>query len=279
MMITETKLAIKVQPKIVAEKPPEVERRRVYVLSADVEAHGHMGSCPGYALLTSPKPRKDEFRERVGTIIERTLTAEARIDTCDDRIAETERVEEKSSNWARCSEEPGDKRWWAVGGSTCGRIWRLHHREPARREKNWETSKLAKEDQRQQVKNNRTNGGRQNDLSKKLRMHQHLPIHMLLWSILREVRHQVGRGPYLCRSQVGLMTTFKFLRWMPSTRRMDERIVTSEKCWSGIEEKMSEISRKVNQTELDMSQRSREEDLENHSEDSEGWEKSENWEK
>ena len=51
-MITETKLAIEVQPKTVAEKPPEVERRRVYVLSADVEAHGHMGSCPGYALLT-----------------------------------------------------------------------------------------------------------------------------------------------------------------------------------------------------------------------------------
>ena len=102
MMITESKLAIKVQPKIVAEKPLEVERRRVYVLSADVEAHGHMGSCRGYALLTSQgkatKPRKDEFRERVGTIIERTLTAEARIDTCDDRIAETERVEEKSSN-------------------------------------------------------------------------------------------------------------------------------------------------------------------------------------
>ena len=30
-----------------------------------------------------------------------------------------------------------------------------------------------------------------------------------------------------------LMMTFKFLRWMYSTRRMDEGVVTSEKCWSG----------------------------------------------
>ena len=41
------------------------------------------------------KPRRDEFRERVGTTIEKTLTGEARIDTCKDRIAETERVREK----------------------------------------------------------------------------------------------------------------------------------------------------------------------------------------
>ena len=37
-----------------------------------------------------------------------------------------------------------------------------------------------------------------------------------------------------------------FLRWICSTRRMDARIVASEKCWSGIEEKMPEISREVN---------------------------------
>ena len=30
------------------------------------------------------------------------------------------------------------------------------------------------------MKNNRTNGGTQNDLSKKLRKHQHLPIHVVL---------------------------------------------------------------------------------------------------
>ena len=85
------------------------------------------------------------------------------------------------------------------------------------------------------MKNNRTNGGRQNNLSKKPRMHQHLPIHMLLWSILRVVRHRVCQSPYLYRSQVMLMTTYQFLRWMHSTRRTDEGVVTSEKCWSGFD--------------------------------------------
>ena len=41
-------------PRIVVERAPEVEPRRFYVLSANIEAHGHMGSCPGYALLTLP---------------------------------------------------------------------------------------------------------------------------------------------------------------------------------------------------------------------------------
>ena len=58
-------------------------------------------------------------------------------------------------------------------------------------------------------------------------------------------RDKVGRGPYLCRRQVMLMTTYKFLRWMHSTRWMDERVVTSEKCLIGIEEKMPEFSREV----------------------------------
>ena len=42
------------------------------------------------------------------------------------------------------------------------------------------------------------------------------------------------------------MTTYKFLRWMHSMRWMDERVVTSERCWNGIEEKVPEISREVN---------------------------------
>ena len=109
MVLTETRLTKKfitdeggaglLLPRTVTEKPPEVERRRFSVLSADVEAHGHIGSCPGYALLvpqgTAAKPSKDEFRERVGTIIERTLTGEARMDTYKDKIAETERVRER----------------------------------------------------------------------------------------------------------------------------------------------------------------------------------------
>ena len=127
MVITETRLMKKVitdegagfvSPRIVAEKSPEVERRRFYVLFADVEAHGHMGNCPGYALLTShgkaAKPRRDEFRERVGTTIEKTLTGEARMDTCKDRIAETQRVRERrrariERGAVGVPEEPGDK--------------------------------------------------------------------------------------------------------------------------------------------------------------------------
>ena len=40
-------------PRIVVEKLREVERRRFYVVSTDIEARGHMGSCPRHALLTS----------------------------------------------------------------------------------------------------------------------------------------------------------------------------------------------------------------------------------
>ena len=85
------------------------------------------------------------------------------------------------------------------------------------------------------------------DLSKKLRMQQRLPIQLSLWNnILRVVNCNVGRKPYLCRRQVMLTTTYKFLRWRHSMRWMDERVVTSEKCWNGIEEKMPGISREVN---------------------------------
>ena len=34
-------------PRIVVERMPEVEPRRFYVLSADIEAHGHTEGCPG----------------------------------------------------------------------------------------------------------------------------------------------------------------------------------------------------------------------------------------
>ena len=70
-------------PRIVVERAPEAEPRRFYVLSADIEAHGHTGGCPGCAALASrgkaTKPHIDECRERIRTIIERTLTGIARM--------------------------------------------------------------------------------------------------------------------------------------------------------------------------------------------------------
>ena len=43
---------------------------------------------------------------------------------------------------------------------------------------------VSKEDQGQQMKNNWTNGGRDNDLNMKLRLHLHLSIHVLPENIL-----------------------------------------------------------------------------------------------
>ena len=46
---------------------------------------------------------------------------------------------------------------------------------------------------------------------------------MWLWYILRVVRHEVGWGPYLCRSQVMLMTTRKFISALVAFYKMDGR--------------------------------------------------------
>ena len=55
----------------------------LYVLSADIEAHGHTGGCPGCAAFASHgrtiKPHNDQCRERIRTITERTLTGKARM--------------------------------------------------------------------------------------------------------------------------------------------------------------------------------------------------------
>ena len=72
-------------PRIVVERALEVEPRRFYVLSADTEAHGHTGWCPGCAALAShrraTKPHSDECPERIRTITERALTGKAMICT------------------------------------------------------------------------------------------------------------------------------------------------------------------------------------------------------
>ena len=78
--------------RIVVERIPEVEPRRFYVVSAEIQAHGHTGGCLGCAALAShgraTKPHNSECRERFRTIIERTLTGNARMNTFKDRVAE-----------------------------------------------------------------------------------------------------------------------------------------------------------------------------------------------
>ena len=92
------------------ERAPEVEPRRFYVLSADIEAHGHTGGCPGCAALAShgkaTKKDNNQCRERIRTIIERTLTGKARMNAHKDRISETKRVKERKR--ARVERGAGD---------------------------------------------------------------------------------------------------------------------------------------------------------------------------
>ena len=90
-----------VMPRNVAEKPREVERRKFYVLSADTEAHGCLGSCPRYALITSrgesTKSCRNKFREkeRVGTTVERILAGDAgEKHARTESLRESERVRE-----------------------------------------------------------------------------------------------------------------------------------------------------------------------------------------
>ena len=89
-----SQLTKKEQVRIVVERALEVEPRGFYTLSADIEAHEHIGGCPGCAALAShgraTKPHNDVCRERIGTIIERTLTGKARMNAHNDRFAETE---------------------------------------------------------------------------------------------------------------------------------------------------------------------------------------------
>ena len=166
------------QPRTLIKEPLEVECGKFDVLFANIEAHGHMGSCPGYALLIwqgkATKPREDVCRGRVGKIVERSLAGEARMKTCKDRIAGGQRVRGKrrariERGAVDVPEEPWDKDDEQVAVRHADAPGRLHHRETARKEKDRATSESTKEDQKQQRKNKRTNGGRRYDLSKKLR--------------------------------------------------------------------------------------------------------------
>ena len=218
-------------------------------LSGDIEAHGHTGSCPGYALLApngkATKPCRDEFQKRVGTIIERTLAGEARMDTCKDRLAETERVKERIR--ARVERgagdvpmEPGntDDEQVAVrhADASGGYIKENQHEE--RRMRDIQVRKRGPEAAGEE----RTNKWR-----KTVRFEQEAPNasassdpYVVLWSILASGETHSRSGSVLVQKSGHVDDDEQILRWMHSSRWMDERVATSVKCWSGIEGKMPE---------------------------------------
>ena len=114
MVVPELKLTKKVTadkgagpqlPRIVVERTP----RRFYVLSADIEAHGHTRGCPGCAALashgTATLPHNDECRERIRTIIERTFTGQACLHT---KTESRRQSESKRGERARVERGAGD---------------------------------------------------------------------------------------------------------------------------------------------------------------------------
>ena len=130
-------------PRIVVERAPEVEPRRFHVLSADTEAHGHTGGCPGCAALAShgkaTKPHNDECREKIRKIIERTLPGKARMNAYKDGIAETERVKERKR--ARIERGAGDvpgvpenRDDEQMADASGGEIWENQHEEDRMRD-------------------------------------------------------------------------------------------------------------------------------------------------
>ena len=72
------------------------------MLFADLEAHGHTGGSPSCAEMTSRgrtiKPHKNECRERIRKLIEKTLTGKARINEYKDSVAETRGAKEEESS-------------------------------------------------------------------------------------------------------------------------------------------------------------------------------------
>ena len=176
--------------------------RRFYVFSADEEAHGHTGGCPGCVALAShgkaTKPHDDESRERIRTIVERTFTGKARMNAYKDRIAETERVKERKR--ARVERgagdvpvEPGNRGDEQItvrhSGASGGDIAGNQHEEKRMRDihggqRGPEAAGVEQPDK----------------LRKKARFEQEgsssvqhrLPTQLLLWNILRGMRHKVG---------------------------------------------------------------------------------------
>ena len=95
-------LATEDQPRMLVKEPLEVECRKFYVLSANIEAHGHMGSCPGYALLTVHGKKRQNWQEKPGAKHTRTESLER------ERVRGRKRARIERGT-GDVPEEPGDR--------------------------------------------------------------------------------------------------------------------------------------------------------------------------
>ena len=241
-------------PRIVVERASEVEPRIFYVLPADIEAHGHTGGCAGFAALASHgraiKPHNNECRERIRTISERTLTGKARMNAYKDRIAETERVKERKRarverGAGEVSMEPGnggDEQMAVRHADASGGVITVNQHE----ERIMRDIHIGK-------RGSEAAGEEQPDkLRKTVRFEQQAPSASASLDPPVALENPVcgetqdRRGSVLVQKSGHVDDDVQILRWMRSTRWLDERVVTSETCWIGIEEKMPEISREVN---------------------------------
>ena len=79
-------------------RAPEVEPRRFYVLSADIEAHGHEAAQDAQHLHRMEKRQSHttmNAEKKSERSLTEPLTGNARMNAYKERIAETERVKEK----------------------------------------------------------------------------------------------------------------------------------------------------------------------------------------
>ena len=249
-------------PKIV-----EVECRRFYVLSADIEAHGHMRSCPGYALLASQgkatKPREDEFRKRVGTIIERTLTGGARMNAYKDRIAETQQVKERKR--ARVERgagdvpmEPGNRADEQVAvrhsDASGGDIIEHQHEEDRMRDIHVGNRgpEAASEEQLDKLRKTvrfeqeAPSASASSDRPVALEYPRSGETQDRLGSVLVQKSSHVNDDVPIS-ALIAFYEKENFCVECILREGWTKEVVASEKCWSGIEEKIPEISREVNQ--------------------------------
>ena len=239
-------------PRIVVEKPREVERRRFNVLSTDIEAYGPVGSCPGYELLTSQgeatKSCRNECRERVGTTVERILAGEARRETCKDRVAERRDREMRRArielDAVDVPGEPGEKddEQVAVRHADASGGYIIENQHEEKRKRDIQVNERGSE---------ATNEEQTDEWRKTVRFKQEAPNTSISSGPYVSLEHHV-RNETPSRPGSVLVQKLCHVEDDEHISALDvfyEKDGRENRCigdWSGMEEKMPEISREVN---------------------------------